>query len=108
MRRSAVSHETDLRTAIAYLADLDAELEERSAHRTPDAHLAARTDMLYQLDHARQLVAALERGASSMSCITCQHSCEMLMDLPKVRAWCRTVEAKIARICCDGRAAAAA
>ncbi len=102
-----MSHETDLRTAIAYLADLDAELDERSTHCAPDAHSAARADMLYQLDHARQLVAALERRASNMSCITCHHGCEMAIDLPKMRAWCRAAEAKIARICCDGTAAAA-
>ena len=103
-----MSHETDLRTAIAYLADLDAELEERSAHRAPGAHSAARADMLYQLNDARQLVAAFEQRASNMSCMSCHSGCEMLIDLHRARQWSRAVEAKIARICCDARATAAA
>jgi len=56
-----MSHETDLRTAIAYLADLDAELEERGALASRSAHAAARADLLYQFDCSRQLVASLER-----------------------------------------------
>ena len=99
-----MSHETDLRTAIAYLADLDAELEERRAHRAPGAH----SDMLYQLDHARQLVAALEQRAANMSCMSCPSGCKMLIDLQKARRWCRAVEAEIAHICSDAGAAAAA
>ena len=103
-----MSHETDLRTAIAYLADLDAELEERRAHRAPGTHSAARADMLYQLDHARQLVAALEQRAANMSCMSCPSGCKMLIDLQKARRWCRAVEAEIAHICSDAGAAAAA
>jgi len=103
-----VSHETDLRTAIAYLADLDAELEERSVRRTPGAHSAVRADVLYPLNDARPLVAALEQRASNMSCMSCHSGCEMLIDLHKARQWSRAVEAKIARICCDARATAAA
>jgi hypothetical protein len=102
-----VSHETDLRTAIAYLADLDAELEERSTLSAPDAHSEAREDMLYQLDHARRLVAALEQRASNMSCMSCHSGCEQLVDVQKVRRWCRAVEARIAGICCGVGAAAA-
>ena len=41
-----MSHETDLRTAIAYLADLDAELEERGALASRSAHAAARAVLL--------------------------------------------------------------
>ena len=100
--------ETELRTAMAYLADLDSELEERSALRPSHAHSMARADMLYQLDQARQLVACVEQRAANMSCITCQKGCEVLIDLPKVRAWCRAVEARIASICCDDTVAATA
>lgn len=105
-----MNHETDLRTAIAYLTDLDAELEERSAAPAPRANSAAREDMLYQLDHARQLVASLEQQASNISCMSCQNynRGETLIDLQKVRTWCRAVEAKIVGICCNGSAAAAA
>jgi hypothetical protein len=103
-----VSNQTDLRTAIAYLADLDAELEERSAHRAPGAHSAARADMLYQLDQARRLVAALEQRAFNMSCMSCHGGCEMLVDLHKARQWSRAVEAKIARVCCEESMPAAA
>jgi cob(I)alamin adenosyltransferase len=103
-----VSHETDLRTAIAYLADLDAELDERTSLPDPDAHASARVDMLYQLDHARQVVASLERRAPSLSCLTCTKGCEALVDLQKARAWCRQVEARIAGLCSDASQAAAA
>lgn len=57
--------ETDLRKAIAYLHDLDAELEERSAVRGLQANSPAHQDMLYQLDHARNFVALLERQVSA-------------------------------------------
>jgi hypothetical protein len=103
-----VSHATDLRTAIAYLADLEAELEERSTLDTLGAHSAAREDMLYQLDHARQLVANLESRASTVTSMSCRNGCEVPIDLQQLRAWCRTVEARIARICSGATAAAAA
>ena len=64
-----MSDETDLRKALAYLHDLDAELEERSAVRGPRANSTAREDMFYQLDDARKLIAALELHASNVSCI---------------------------------------
>jgi len=107
-QRCVISHETDLRTAIAYLADLDAELEERGALASRSAHTAARADLLYQFDCSRQLVASLERQASSISCMSYQNGREVLFDLNKVRSWCRSVEAKMARICCGETAVAAA
>jgi hypothetical protein len=103
-----MSHETDLRTAIAYLADLDAELEERSALRDPGLHAAAHEDMRYQLDHARQLVASMEQQASNVSCMSLHNGREVLIDLNKVRSWCHLVEARIARVCCGEAAVAAA
>ena len=103
-----MNHETDLRTAIAYLADLDGEIEERSTAPALSANPAAREDMLYQLRHARELVAGLERQASSISCISYLDGWEVLLDLDRVRTWCRAVEAKIMRICCNESAAAAA
>jgi hypothetical protein len=102
-----VKDETDLRVAIAYLRDLDSELEERSAVRGPRANSAARDDMLYQLDHARKLVAALERQASNISCISYHNGGEVLIDLRKACTWCHLVEARIMRVC-DGESAAAA
>ena len=70
MTTPVVNDETDLRKAIAYLHDLDAELEERSAVSGMRANSAAREDMLYQLDQARKLVVALECHASNASCIS--------------------------------------
>ena len=99
--------ETDLRKAIAYLHDLDAELEERSAVRGLRANSAAREDMLYQLDHARKLVAALDRHASTMSCISYHNGGEVLIDLHKARTWCDLVQAKIMHVCGDKSAAVA-
>ena len=99
--------ETDLRVAIAYLHDLDAELEERSAVCGLRANSAVREDMLYQLDHARKLVAALERHASNISCISYHNGGEVLIDLDKARTWCHLVEAKIMRVCDEESAAAA-
>ena len=102
-----MNDETDLRTAIAYLHDLDAELEERSAVRDLRVNSAARDDMLYQLDHARKLVAALERHASNISCISYHNGGEVLIDLHKARTWCHLVEEKIMYVCGDEGAAAA-
>jgi hypothetical protein len=102
-----VKDETDLRIAIAYLRDLDAELEERSAVRGPRANSAARDDMLYQLDHARKLVAALDRHASNMSCKSYHNGGEVLIDLHKANTWCHLVEAKIMHVCGDEDAATA-
>ena len=104
---TTMSDETDLRKAIAYLHDLDAELDERSFVRGLHANSAAREDMLYQLDHARKLVAALERHASNVSCISYHDGVEMLIDLHKARTWCHLVEAKIMYVCGDEGAAAA-
>src|SRR5262245_40214841 len=87
------SDETDLRKAVAYLHDLDAELEERSAVRGPHVNSPARHDMLYQLDHARELVAILERQASNTSCISYHNGVEVLIDVHKARTWCLVVEA---------------
>ena len=98
------SDEADLRTAIAYLNDLDAELEERSAVRGQRANLSARRDMLYQLDHAKTIAAALEHRAPNLSCMSCYDGGEMLIDLDKVRAWCRRVETKIMTVCGEERA----
>jgi hypothetical protein len=101
-----VNDETDLRKAIAYLHDLDAELEERSAVRGLCANSAARQDMLYQLDHARKLVAILERQAPNIACISYLDGGEVLIDVHKARTWCHVVEAKIERVCGDDSAAA--
>jgi hypothetical protein len=103
-----VSHETALRTAIAYLADLEAELEERGAAPSFVAQAAMSAGLLYQLDCSRQLVAALERQAANISCLSNLNGREVLFDLNELRSWCRSVEAKIARICCSGTADAAA
>lgn len=84
-----MSKQADLQAAIAYLIDLDAELDERSA-ATPRANASARADMLYQLRHARRLGASLERQASD-----------------KVKAWAEAVEARIAHVCGDRIAVAA-
>ena len=102
-----MNDETDLRKAIAYLDDLDAELDERSAAAGLRPNSAAREDMLYQLDHARKLVAALERHASSISCISYRDGGEVLIDVHKARTWCHLVETKIMRVCGDDSAAAA-
>ena len=104
---TTMNDETDLRKAIAYLRDLDVELDERSAVRGLRANSAAREGMLYQLDHARTLVAALERHASNISCISYHNGGEVLIDLHKARTWCHLVEAKIIRICDEDSAAAA-
>ena len=80
-----MNDETDLRKAIAYLHVLDAELEERSAVRGLCANSAARGDMVYQLDHARKLLAALERQAPNISCISYQDGREMVIDVHKAR-----------------------
>jgi hypothetical protein len=102
-----MNSETDLRKAIAYLHDLDAELDERSAVRGLHASSAAREDVLYQLDHARKLVAALERHGSNISCISYHDGVEVLIDQHKARTWCHLVEAKIMYVCGDEGAAAA-
>ena len=102
-----MNDETDLRKVIAYLHDLDAELEERSGVRGLRVNSAAREDMLYQLDHARRLVAALERQASNISCLSSRDGREVLIDLHEARTWCHLVEAKIMRVCGDQSAAAA-
>jgi len=102
-----MNDETDLRKAIAYLRDLDAELDERSAVAGLRANSAAREDMLYQLDHARKLVAALECHASNVYCISYDDGGEVLIDLHKARTWCHLVEAKIMYVCGDEGAAAA-
>jgi hypothetical protein len=102
-----VNDETDLCKAIAYLDDLDAELEERSTVRGLRANSAAREDMLYQLDHARKLVAALERHASNISCISYHDGGEVLIDLHKAHTWCDLIEAEIMRVCGDESSAAA-
>lgn len=99
--------ETDLRVAIAYLRDLDAELEERSAIAGPRANSAARDDMLYQLDHASKLVASLVRHASNVSCISYHNGREVLINLDKAHTWCQLVEAKIMRVCDEESARAA-
>jgi hypothetical protein len=101
------SHEADLYKAIAYLHDLDAELEERSAVRSQRANPVAREDMRYQLDHARKLVAVLERQASNLSCLSYHDGEEALIDLQKARTWCDLVEAKIMCVCADESATAA-
>jgi hypothetical protein len=64
--------------------------------------------MLYQLDHARQLVAGLEQRTSHVSCLSWQSGCEVLIDLQRVRTWCSAVEAKIARVCGSDTATATA
>jgi len=94
-----VNDETDLCKAIAYLHDLDAELEERSAVRAMRVNSAARDDMLYQLDHARKIVAALEPQGSNISCLSYHNGGEVLIDLHKARTWCHLVEGKILRVC---------
>ena len=103
-----MNDEMDLRKAIAYLNDLDAEVDERSAARGPRANSAAREDMLYQLDHARKLVAALERNGCDVSCISYHDGGESLIDLHKTRTWCDLVEAKIMHVCGNESAAARA
>jgi len=102
-----VNDETDLRKAIAYLQDLDAELEERSAVRGLRANSAVREDMLYQLDHARKLVTTLERQASNISCISHHDGGEGLIGVDKALTWCHLVEAKIMSVCGNESAAAA-
>ena len=102
-----MNNETDLRKVIAYLHDLDAELDERTAVRGLRANSAARDDMLYQLDQAKKLVAALERLASNVSCISYHDGVEVLIDLHAARTWCHLVEAKIMYVC-GGEGAAAA
>jgi hypothetical protein len=105
--RTTQSHEADLRKAIAYLRDLDTELEERSAVRGQRANSVAREDMRYQLDHARKLVAVLERQASNISCLSYHDGEEALIDLQKARTWCDLVEAKIMCVCADESGTAA-
>lgn len=102
-----MNDETDLRKAIAYLQDLNVELEERSAVRGLCANSAAREDMVYQLDHARRLLAALERQAPNISCVSYQDGREVVIDAHKARTWCHLVEARIMRVC-GGETAVAA
>jgi cob(I)alamin adenosyltransferase len=99
------SDEENLRIAIAYLYDLDVEIEERSAVRCQNANWSAREDMLYQLDHARTLVAALEHHAPNLSCMSWHDGGEMLINLHNVRAWCQRVEARIVSVCSEGESA---
>ena len=96
-----MSDEMELRTAMAYLADLDVEIEERGT--TPDAHAnaAARQDMLYQLQHARQIVDALECRACNISCMSCQGGRDAPINPQTARAWCHAVEKRIALVCRD-------
>jgi hypothetical protein len=101
-----VSKQADLQAAIAYLIDLDAELDERST-ATPHANSAARADMLYQLRHARRLAAALERQVCDISCTSRLDGREEPIDLRGVRAWTEAVEARIAHVCGDRIAVAA-
>jgi hypothetical protein len=101
------SHVADLCTAIAYLRDLDAELDERSAIRGQRANSVAREDMRYQLDHARKLVAVLERQASNISYLSYHDGEEALIGLQKLRTWCDLVEAKIICVCADESATVA-
>jgi hypothetical protein len=102
-----VTDETNLRKVIALLHDLEAELEERSAVPGLRVNSAAREDMLYQLDQARNIVATLERRASNISCLSCRDGGEVLIDLHKARTWCHLVEARIMGVCGDQSAAAA-
>ena len=102
-----MNHETELRKAIAYLQDLDAELEERSAVRGLRANSAAREDMLYQLAHAGNLLASLERQAPNISCMSYKDGREVVIDVHKARTWCHLVEARIMRVC-GGETAVAA
>lgn len=104
---TTMNDETDLRKAIAYLHDLDAELDERSVVRGLLANAAAREDMLYQLDHARKIVAALESHAPNVSYMSYHDGVEVVIDLHKASTWCHLVEAKIMHVCGDERAAAA-
>jgi hypothetical protein len=102
-----MSHETDLRLAIAYLTDLEAELEARGNDNDPRVRSAAREDMRHQLDHTRVLVAKLEHQAPDT---TCQHDYdgrEVTIDLEEARIWCHVVEAKLIGICYDDSASAA-
>jgi hypothetical protein len=94
-----VNDETDLRKVIAYLQDLDAELEERSAVRGLCSNSAAREEMLYQLDHARKLLATLELQAPNTSCISYQDGREVVIDVHEARTWCHLVEARLMRVC---------
>jgi hypothetical protein len=102
-----VTDEMDLCKVIAYLQDLDAELEERSAVPGLWVNWAAREDMLYQLDQATNLVATLERRASNISCLSCDDGGEVLIDLDKARTWCHLVEVRIMDVCWNQSAAAA-
>jgi hypothetical protein len=98
-----MNYDTDLRMAIAYLSDLEVELEERSTLGDARLRSAAREDMRYQLDQTQRLVAALEREAPDISGMGNRG----LVDLQGMRTWCRVVEARMARICCeDGTSAA--
>jgi hypothetical protein len=107
VRDRVVNYETDLRKVISYLQDLDAELEERSAVRGLRVNAPAREDLLYQLDHARKLVAALECKASNISCLSNHNGSEVLIDLHKARIWCDLVDARIVSISGDQSAATA-
>ena len=103
-----MSDEMQLRTAMAYLADLDVELEERGTTPNGRANAAARQDMLYQLQHARQIVDALESDACNVSSMRCQGGRNAPINLQKARAWCHAVEDRIALVCRDRRMMAAA
>lgn len=102
-----MNDETDLCKVIAYLHDLDAELEERSAVSGLRVNAPAREDMLCQLDHARKLVATLEREAPNICRLIYHQGSEVLIDLHKARTWCRLVEAKIVLVCGDQTGAGA-
>jgi hypothetical protein len=100
-----VNREADLKTAIAYLIDLNAELDERGAVPTAGVHAGARADMLYQLRHAQRLAGALEGQAADVSCTSWLDGREVLIDLQLVKAWTLAVQARLVRVCGDGTAA---
>jgi len=94
-----MSDVTDLKLAVGYLTDIEAELEVRAIDSIPRARSASREDMRHQLNQVRALIAGLEQRDPN---VTCPHELdgrEVIVDLEEARIWCHVIEAKIMGIC---------
>jgi tetratricopeptide (TPR) repeat protein len=102
-----MTNETDLQLCVAYLTDLEAEMEARGNDGDPHVRTGAREDMRHQLGHVRELIAKLERDAPHVECQHDYDGRDVTIDLEEARIWCHIVEAKIMAICYgDTRSAA--
>jgi tetratricopeptide (TPR) repeat protein len=96
----------DLRLAVEYLTDLEAELEARATSDDPRTRSAARDSMRFQLGRVRELIAGLEVSEPDVKCLHTIDKQDVVIDLEELRIWCHIVEAKIMRFCYDDHASA--